>query len=117
MTAGHSTATLNGQANDVWANYWKFGALATGTPTASTAGTELTGGTPAYARKAVTPGTSSAGSNVASAITFDVPASSPANFEGFTLVAAGVYSGWVGFTAIVFGVQGQLIVTPTATQA
>ena len=113
----HSTATLNGQASDVWNTYWKFLALATGTPTASTAGTELTGGSPAYARKAAVAGTSSAGSNVATAVTFDVPAgASPSNLEGFSLVTGGTYAGWTAFTAIPFGVQGTLVVTPTATQ-
>lgn len=114
----HSTATLNGQANDIWATYYKFLGLSTGTPTASSAGTELTGGSPAYARVATTPGTSSAGSNTASPVTINVPAStSPANVVGFTLATAGTYSGWSSFTAIPFSVQGTLVVTPTAAQS
>lgn len=114
----HSTATLNSQSTDVITNYWKFGALATGTPTASTAGTEISGGSPAYARIALTNGTPSGGVNVASAVTFNVPAStSPANFEGYSAITAGTYAGWVAFTAIPFSVQGTLAVTPTFSQA
>lgn len=113
----HSTATLNGQSTDVITTYWKFGALATGTPTATTAGTEISGGSPAYARLALTNGTPSGGVNVASAVTFNVPVSSPANFEGYTAITAGTYSGWVPFTAIPFSVQGTLQVTPTFQQS
>lgn len=114
----HSTATLNSQTNDIFNTYYKYGALATGTPTATTAGTELTGGSPAYARILAVAGTPSGGVNVASVQTFNVPAStSPNNYEGYSAITAGTYAGWVGFTAIPFSVQGTLAVTPTSTQS
>jgi hypothetical protein len=114
----HSTTTLNGQASDVWNNYWKYGALGSGSATQSAFGTELSGGSPAYARVASTAGTSSGGANTATTQTFNCPSgSAPSLFGGFSASTAGTYAGYASFTAISFSSQGTLAVAPTVTQS
>lgn len=92
-----------------------YGALYTTTPT-STQGTEVTGGFPAYARKALTWGTATSGVVTATA-TFDVPAC--------TVVGAGIHSASTGGTYLdggtvtsqVFSTQGLYVLTLTFTQS
>lgn len=87
-----------------------------GTAPNQTAGTEPTGGSPAFARKALTWGSVSAGANSASA-TFDIP-------SGTTIVAAGVHTALTGgsyldggsVTSQNFASQGTYTVTYTNTQ-
>ncbi|MDF9748646.1 hypothetical protein [Arthrobacter sp. ES3-54] len=93
-----------------------YAALYTTAPGA-TAGTEVTGGTPAYARKAVTWGAASNGAITATA-TFDVPA-------GVTIVGAGLHSAATAGTYIdgqavtsqAFASQGTYTITFTYTQS
>lgn len=93
-----------------------YGALYTTAP-GGTAGTEVSGGSPAYARKALTWGAPSAGVVTASA-TFDVPA-------GTTVVGAGVHSAVTGGTYLdgvavtsqAFASQGTYTVTFTMTES
>ena len=94
-----------------------YGALYTTAPS-STPGTEVTGGSPAYARKALSWGAPTNGVVTATA-TFDVPA-------GTTVVGAGVHSALTGGTYLdggslssstTFGEQGTFQVTFTYTQS
>ena len=73
----------------------------------NTTTTELTGGSPAYARRALTFGSSSSGDASATAVTFDVPAGSTVNTVGFYAASTGgvaVYTQAV--TAETYGGQG-----------
>lgn len=93
-----------------------YGAVYTTAPGASQ-GTEPTGGTPAYARKALTWSASSAGVTSATAV-FDIP-------TGTTLVGAGVHSAitagtyydGASVTSQAFASQGTYTVTYTFTQS
>jgi len=93
-----------------------YAALYTTAPGA-TAGTEVTGGSPAYARKALTWGAPSNGVITATA-TFDVPA-------GTTVVGAGLHSAVTGGTYLdggavasqQFASQGTYALTLTFTQS
>lgn len=94
-----------------------YGAVYTTAPGA-TAGTEPTGGAPAYARKALTwvPGASD-GVNAASAV-FDLPASTIVGYGVHTAVTGGTYLDGASFgSSIAFSVQGQLTVNFTYTQS
>lgn len=80
----------------------------------ATAGTELTGGTPAYAR--VTPATTGTGASRALAATFNVP--SGATVAGWGAYdAAGVYVDGGLLTSQPFASQGTYALTVTATGA
>lgn len=93
-----------------------FIALATTAPGA-TAGTEVTGGTPAYARKATNWGTAAASVIAGSPAAHDVP--SGVTVRGVNLmsaVTAGAYKDGAVVTDQPFSSQGQFTVTPTYTQ-
>jgi len=93
-----------------------YGAVYTTAPGAS-AGTEPSGGTPAYARKALTWSAPSAGVITASAV-FDIPA-------GTTIVGTGTHTAATGGsyvdgkteTSVVFSSQDTVTVTFTYTQS
>lgn len=93
-----------------------YGAIYTTSPS-GTAGTEPSGGSPAYARKALSWGTATNGVVTATA-TFDVP-------TGVTIVGIGVHSAVTAgtyldggdITSQVFSSQGTLQVTFTYTQS
>lgn len=92
------------------------GAVYTTAPGAS-AGTEPSGGSPAYARKALSWGSPTAGVVSATAAVFDIP-------SGATIVGAGVhdaitagnYRDGASVTSQAFASQGTLTVTFTYTQ-
>lgn len=94
-----------------------FAALFTSTTTGTTPGTEVTGGAPAYARKAVTWAPGTVDGTVTATVTFDVPA-------GATIVGAGVYSAATAGTYLdggpvtsqAFASQGTYTLTMTFTQ-
>lgn len=94
-----------------------FAAITTTVPGAS-AGTEPTGGSPAYARKATTWGGAGAtNTNAMSAVTFDVP--SGANIQGaefMSALTAGTYWDGAGVTAQAFSSQGQYVLSASYTQ-
>lgn len=93
-----------------------YGAVYTTAPGAS-AGTEVSGGTPAYARKALTWSTASGGVTTATA-TFDIPASTTVVGVGVhTAVTAGTYLDGGSITSQAFSSQGTLAVTFTYTQS
>jgi hypothetical protein len=82
------------------------------------AGTELTGGAPAYARKALTWGTAAASVITATAVVFDVPSGATVAGGGFhTAVTAGNYQTGFSVTSQTFASQGTYTVTPTYTQS
>lgn len=89
--------------------------LHTATP-GSTGANEVTGGSPAYARRAVTWNSASAGSKtVSNTPTFDVPASTTVTHLGFwSASTAGTYYGYVDVTDELFTGQGTYQVTSGA---
>ena len=73
----------------------------------ASAGTELTGGSPAYARKAITWGAAAA-SAITATVTFDVPSGATVAGAGVhTAITAGTYLDGAGVTSQAFASQGQ----------
>lgn len=71
-------------------------------------GTELTGGSPAYARLAVTWTTASAGTIRPNAdLTFNVPAVTVGGWRGFSALTEGTNYGGKALTNEVFAAQGE----------
>lgn len=110
------TAGMKNSLATAYKNAALYAALYTTVPGAS-AGTEVTGGSPAYARKALTWGTPSNGVVTATA-TFDVP-------TGVTLAGAGVHDALTAgnyldggaITSQVFNSQGTYALTLTFTES
>lgn len=110
------TSAMKNILSDAYKGAALYGALTTTAPS-STSGTEVSGGSPAYARKSLSWGTSSAGVVSATAATFDVPASTTVvGFEVFSAVTAGTYYDGVSITSQAFASQGTYAITPTYTQ-
>lgn len=105
--------------NLIAAYYWTqctYVALATTAP-GGTAGTEVTGGSPAYARKASNPAAASGGADVASPTAFDVPSSTTVvGINLMSAVTAGTYYDGASVTSQAFASQGTYTVTATYTQ-
>lgn len=81
-----------------------------------TAGTEVTGGSPAYARKAITWG-SAAGGVITATVTFDVPTGTTVVGAGVhTAITAGTYLDGGTVTSQAFSSQGTYALTLTYTQ-
>lgn len=94
-----------------------FAALYTTAPGAS-AGTEVTGGSPAYARKAASWGAPSASVVTATIPTFDVPSGATVVGAGFhSAVTAGNYMDGGTVTSQAFASQGTYTLTATYTQS
>ena len=110
------TVTMKNTVATAYGSAAAFGALATTAP-GSTAGTEVTGGSPVYARKALTWGASSGGVILATAV-FNIP-------SGTTVIGTMVYSALTGgtyldgdtITSQVFSSQGTLTVNFTFTES
>lgn len=110
------TAAMKNVLSDAYKGAAAYGALYT-TAASGTPGTEVTGGSPAYARKALSWGASSNGVTSATAAVFDIPA-------GTTVVAAGVHSAVTAgtyydggaVTSQNFASQGTYTITFTYTQ-
>jgi hypothetical protein len=92
-----------------------YGALFTTAPGGSP-GTEVTGGSPAYARKALTWGSPSAGVITASA-TFDVPACTVVGTGVYTASTGGTYLDGNTVTSQTFSTQDTVTVTFTFTES
>lgn len=111
-----ATAALKNILATAYAGAATHAALYTTAPGA-TAGTEVTGGSPAYARKALTWSSASNGA-ITATVTFDVPA-------GVTVVGAGVHSAATGgtyydggtVTSQQFATQGTYTLTLSYTQS
>jgi hypothetical protein len=94
-----------------------YGALYTTAPGAS-AGTEVTGGSPAYARKALTWVAGSSDGVASVTVTFDVPAGTTVVGAGVhTAITAGTYLDGGSVTSQAFATQGTYAVTFTYTQS
>lgn len=80
-----------------------------------TGASEVTGGSPAYARKLTTWGAADAsGVSTGSQVTFDVPGGTTITHVGFWSAAtAGTFRGSVNITDETFAAQGQYLFTPT----
>lgn len=111
------TAAMKNILSDAYKAAATFGAVYT-TAAGGSAGTEPSGGSPAYARKGITPWSASAnGVTTSTAAVFDIPA-------GTTIVAAGVHSAVTAgtyydggaITSQTFASQGTYTVTYTYTQ-
>ncbi|GAA3957770.1 hypothetical protein GCM10023085_45350 [Actinomadura viridis] len=83
----------------------------------TTGANEVTGGSPAYARKAITWNPSSAGSKtVTASVTFDVPAGTTVTHCGtWTGASGGTFRGGGTTTVESFGAQGTYTLNLTAT--
>lgn len=110
------TATQKNTLATAYGGAATYGALYTTAPGGS-AGTEVSGGSPAYARKALTWGSASGGVVTATA-TFDVPSGTTVVGAGVhTAVSAGTYLDGVTVTSQAFASQGTYAVTFTYTQS
>jgi hypothetical protein len=91
-------------------------ALFTADPgTSGTVSGEVTGGSPAYARKAITWGAASGGV-ITGTVTFDVPASTTVTFAGVCSAATGAnLLDRVAVTSQAFATQGTYALTLTFT--
>lgn len=100
-----STAGKNAAADAVTITY---ASLHSGDPGASGTSNEISGGSPAYARKAVTLGSASGGVRqmTSADALFDVPACTVA-YVGFWSAISGTYQGCKAVTSEVFASQGQ----------
>ena len=86
------------------------------TVAAATAGTELTGGAPAYARKALAWAAAAASASTATQVVFDVAASlTVASVALFNALTVGTFIDAVNVTSQTFSSQGTYAVTPTIT--
>lgn len=99
-------------------NVGKYGALSTTAPGAS-AGTEVSGGSPAYARIAPSWAAASASAiTTTAALAFNVPASTTVvGFEFYDAATIGNYLDGCTITSQTFASQGTYSITPTYTQA
>lgn len=110
------TSTMKNTLSDAYKGAAAYAALYTTAPGGS-AGTEPSGGSPAYARKALTWGSSSNGVVSATAVTFDVPTSTTIVGAGIhTAVTAGTYLDGAAVTSQAFASQGTYQLTLTYTQ-
>ena len=95
-----------------------YGALCTTAPTTSAFGTEVTGGSPAYARLACSWGAAASGAVTATGQAFNVPASTTVVGYGcFSAITAGTYEIACDITSQTFASQGTYTITPTYTQS
>jgi len=114
LSTRNALATAYGTTNP-------YGALFTADPgTSGTATGEVTGGSPAYNRKALTWGSASASAIVSAATPFDVPASTTVTYFGVcssVTPAAATVGDSVAVTSQAFASQGTYTVTATYTQS
>ena len=94
---------------DALAGVAGFVSLHTADP-GTTGASEVTGGSPAYARKAITWAAASAGNLDGSSVTFDVPAGTYTHLGYWSAVTAGTfYGGSALSTPETFAAQGQYV--------
>lgn len=115
------TATMKNTLANAYAGAALFQTIFTSAGPYSSAGTEPTGGSPAFARKSVVWNTGATSNGVVSAngVVFDIPSGTNAQGTGFfTAASAGTYLDGVAFGAAqTFSSQGTYTVTPTYTQS
>lgn len=109
------TATQKNNLATAYATNATYAAAYTSAPGAS-AGTEPSGGSPAYARKSI-PWGSASGGVISGVVTFDIPAGVTIVGAGVhTAVTSGTYLDGASVTSQVFSSQGTYQVTLTYTQ-
>lgn len=98
------------------ATNFAFASLHTGAA-GTTGANEATGGSPAYARKAITwTDGASDGQTVGAQVTFDVPAGTYVEIGFWSAASGGTFGGSIALaSSAVLGSQGQVLVTPTLT--
>lgn len=95
-----------------------YAALFTTVPSGSSPGTEVSGGSPAYARKALTWSPGSVDGVVTASVTFDVPSGVTVAGAGvYTAATAGTYLDGGAVTSQAFGSQGTYTLSLTFTQS
>jgi hypothetical protein len=107
---------LNDAAKNSMLDHWGTEGLYMSLHTAypATTGNEVTGGSPAYARKAITWGASATGSMaMTNDPIFDVPATTVAAIGFFSALTVGTLYGDADVTDEVFAAQGTYTVTAT----
>lgn len=110
------TAAIKNDLATKYSTDCAYGALFTTAGPYTSAGTEPSGGSPAYARLAWSWGSASGGVISATAATFNVPASTTVQGVGmFSAVTAGTYYDGAAITSQTFASQGTYAVTPTFT--
>jgi hypothetical protein len=109
------TSTQKNSLASAYGTAAAYGALFTTAP-GGTAGTEVTGGSPAYARKALTWGAPSAGVITATA-TFDVPACTVVGTGVYSAATGGTYLDGNTVTSQTFSTQDTVTVTFTFTES
>lgn len=83
----------------------------------TTGANEVTGGSPAYARKQTTWGAATGGLITGTEVTFDVPPGTTVTHVGiFTAVTSGTFRDWADSSDVTFTPQGQVKVTPKYQQ-
>lgn len=117
MASYETTTFKNSQATNA-GTLSVYGALCTTAPTTSAFGTEVTGGSPAYARIACAWAAASGGAVTATAQVFNVPASTTVvGYGTFSAITAGTYEIACDITSQAFASQGTYSITPTYTQS
>jgi len=109
------TSTQKNSLASAYGTAAAYGALFTTAPGGS-AGTEVTGGSPAYARKALTWGSPTAGVITATA-TFDVPACTVVGTGVYSAATGGTYLDGNTVTSQTFSTQDTVTVTFTFTES
>jgi hypothetical protein len=110
------TAAMKNILSDAYKGAAAYGAVYTTAPGGS-AGTEPSGGSPAYARKSLSWSASSGGVTSATA-TFDIPTSTTIVGAGVhSAVTAGTYYDGAALTSQTFASQGTYAVTFTFTES
>ena len=95
-----------------------FAALYSTAPSGSSPGTEISGGSPAYARKSLTWAAGSVDGVITATAVFDVPTGvTVAGFGVHTAATGGTYLDGTSVTSQAFSSQGTYTVTATYTQS
>jgi len=112
-----ATTQLRENLAIAYGNSATHAALFTTAPTGTTAGTEVTGGSPAYARKALSWTAGAVDGSVTATATFDVPAGATVAGAGlYTAITGGTYLDGATVTSQAFAAQGTYTLTITYTQ-
>lgn len=90
--------------------------LHTGSPGAAGTANEVSGGSPAYARKQITWTSGSGGALTGTSATIDVPTGTYTYASLWNAASSGSCIDWVAITSTTLGAQGQIVVTPSFTQ-
>lgn len=105
MSSGIAVAAKNYALDQLAANKWKYFSLHTADP-GSSGTSEITGGSPAYARKLASWNAAASGALTSSAtVNFDVPASTVAYLGLWDSLTGGAYGGKVLLVSATYGSQ------------